>query len=74
MPEESKRLRAQIEKEYVERYSMLKQMAEAPAVTAAPGAPVAAAGEAGENCTVSETPEHARTNGGSACDDGRSGK
>lgn len=73
-PEESKRLRAQIEKEYVERYSMLKQMAEAPAVTAAPGAPVAAAGEAGENCTVSETPEHARTNGGSACDDGRSGK
>ena len=72
-PEESKRLRAQIEKEYVERYQLLKQIADAPAVTAAPGSPVAAGGAEGESCTTSETPEHARRKGGDACDDGRNG-
>ncbi|MFI3271437.1 MAG: pyruvate:ferredoxin (flavodoxin) oxidoreductase [Pseudomonadota bacterium] len=35
-PEESKRLRAGIEKDYNERYLLMKQMAEAPAVTPAP--------------------------------------
>lgn len=70
-PEESKRLRAAIEKEYNERYLLLKQIAEAPAVTAPAGEPVPTGNGDSEFCTVSETPEHVRRKGGDACDDGR---
>ncbi len=67
-PADSKRLREQIEKDYNERYEALKFMTEADYFGAGAGAADA------EACTVSETPEHARPNGGEPCDDGRSGK
>ncbi|BFR50096.1 pyruvate:ferredoxin (flavodoxin) oxidoreductase [Nitratidesulfovibrio sp. HK-II] len=70
-PEESKRLRTAIEKEYNERYLLLKQIAEAPAVTAPAGAPVTVGNADSGFCAVTETPEHARRKGGDACDDGR---
>lgn len=70
-PEESKRLRAAIEKEYNERYLLLKQISEAPAVTAPAGDPVTVGNADSGFCAVTETPEHARRKGGEACDDGR---
>lgn len=70
-PEESKRLRAAIEKEYNERYLLLKQISEAPAVTAPAGDPVTVGNADSGFCAVTETPEHARRKGGDACDDGR---
>lgn len=70
-PEESKRLRAAIEKEYNERYLLLKQISEAPAVTAPAGDPVTVGNGDSGFCAVTETPEHARRKGGDACDDGR---
>ncbi|MBG3876521.1 pyruvate:ferredoxin (flavodoxin) oxidoreductase [Desulfovibrio oxamicus] len=70
-PEESKRLRAAIEKEYNERYLLLKQISDAPAVTAPAGAPVTVGNGDSGFCAVTETPEHARRKGGDACDDGR---
>ncbi|MDD4730741.1 MAG: pyruvate:ferredoxin (flavodoxin) oxidoreductase [Desulfovibrio sp.] len=66
-PEESKRLREMIEKEYAVRYARLKRMAETE--------PVTLEGEAeAEVCETAATAEHARPGAGEPCDDGRSGK
>lgn len=83
-PEESKRLRAEIEQQYVERYFLLKQMANMPPlseVIAAAGRketekPAAAAPSApGEKsaCTLTETAEQANHGSDEPCDDGRAG-
>ncbi|MFW5489924.1 MAG: pyruvate:ferredoxin (flavodoxin) oxidoreductase [Desulfovibrio sp.] len=67
-PADSKRLREQIEKDYNERYEALKFMTEANYFSSE------ATANGPEACTVSETPEHARPDGGEPCDDGRSGE
>jgi pyruvate-ferredoxin/flavodoxin oxidoreductase len=73
-PEESKKLRAAIETEYMERYLQLKQMAEtAPPELPKPEVELGAAGST-DACVLSETPEHGgRPDAGEACDDGRAG-
>ena len=69
-PEEAVKLHTQLEKEYVERYLMLKQKAEQelPDIETTEGAAI------GEDdsavCTLSSTAEHG---GDEACDDGRAG-
>ncbi|BBD10015.1 pyruvate:ferredoxin (flavodoxin) oxidoreductase [Desulfovibrio ferrophilus] len=73
-PEESKKLRAQIEADYLVRHELLKNMADAAPITvAASGATGSASAEDGGKCEVSDTAEHAHKSG-EACDDGRSGK
>ena len=72
-PEESKRLRARIEVDYVERYQYLKQLADLPPLTAPGVHPVAGSGDSGNNCTLTDTAEHADKNEGESCDDGRAG-
>jgi len=78
-PEESKKLRCQIEKEYQERYAVLEYMAQATPEQL--GCAVPASGTSGsetntesDSCEIADTPEHARPGTGDACDDGRSGK
>jgi pyruvate-ferredoxin/flavodoxin oxidoreductase len=69
-PEEAERLQTQLEKEFAERYLMLKQKAdqELPTVQTTPGA---AAGDAESDvCTLTSTAEHG---GDEPCDDGRAG-
>ncbi|AGW12874.1 pyruvate:ferredoxin (flavodoxin) oxidoreductase [Megalodesulfovibrio gigas] len=69
-PEESKRLRCEIEAQVKARYARLKAMAEAPVLEEAcelakvsmPAAP------APEFCTLTETAEHARPEEGAPCD------
>jgi len=80
-PEESKRLTAQLEKEYLERYRAMKRMAEmAPEEVAPTGGVLPEGGDNAEAaaldaCTLSGTAEHSRADeGGEPCDDGRSGK
>ncbi len=70
-PEEAARLHTQLEKEFVERYLMLKQKSEQelPAVQTTDGA--AKGGADSDVCTLSSTAEHG---GDEACDDGRAGK
>ena len=69
-PEEADRLQTQLEKEFAERYLMLKQKAEQepPMVITTPGA----AGDDTESdvCTLTSTAEHG---GDAPCDDGRAG-
>jgi len=73
-PEESKKLRAQIESDYLKRFELLKSMAEAAPITAGlSGAAGSAPAGSGDKCETSATAEHAHQ-GGEACDDGRSGK
>jgi len=73
-PEESKKLRARIEADYLVRYQMLKNMAAAEPITAAvSGAEASAPAGKGDACVVTDTPEQAHQSG-EACDDGRSGK
>ncbi|UIJ37855.1 pyruvate:ferredoxin (flavodoxin) oxidoreductase [Desulfobaculum bizertense] len=73
-PEESKKLRAEIEVEYNQRFETYTALAslEGPKVIAE--SVELKGGEAGDNCTMSETAEHARPEGGEACEDGREGK
>jgi pyruvate-ferredoxin/flavodoxin oxidoreductase len=74
-PEESKRLRMQIEEEYKERYEYMKALAEMPGFKAEASAPVPAGPDAGDACEVTATPEHAHdAAAGEACNDGRNGK
>ncbi len=70
-PEEAARLHTRLEKEFTERYVMLKQKAEQelPAVQTTEGA--AQGGAETDVCTLSSTAEHG---GDEACDDGRAGK
>ncbi|MFP4389548.1 MAG: pyruvate:ferredoxin (flavodoxin) oxidoreductase, partial [Desulfococcaceae bacterium] len=76
-PEESRRLRAEIEREYNIRYEKLKQLAALePIVPPEPEVPSAGATDT-EACTLDGSPEHARPGvegAGDACDDGRAGK
>jgi pyruvate-ferredoxin/flavodoxin oxidoreductase len=70
-PEEAARLHTQLEKEFAERYVMLKYKAEQelPAIQTTEGA-ASGAGDT-DVCTLSSTAEHG---GDDACDDGRAGK
>ena len=75
-PQESARLRAGIEVEYMERYLTLKQLAELPLVEAQAPASVAPQGKkSADHCELTDTAEQAK--GGSVisepCDDGRAG-
>ncbi len=76
-PEESKRLRAEIEREYNIRYEKLKQLASLEPITS-PEPEVHSAGATDTDaCTLDGSPEHARPGddgAGDACDDGRAGK
>jgi pyruvate-ferredoxin/flavodoxin oxidoreductase len=75
-PEESKVLRAQIERDIYERYEILRRMAEEePIQIATPGSSGQSGTEQGgsEQCEIKDVPEQARLNSGEACDDGRSG-
>jgi pyruvate-ferredoxin/flavodoxin oxidoreductase len=71
-PEEAERLHTQLEKEFAERYVLLKQKAEQepPVVETTAGAAPVAEGDS-DSCTLSSTAEHG---GADACDDGRAGK
>ncbi len=78
-PEESKKLRCQIEKEYQERYAVLQYLAQATPEQigcAVPATGVSSSGQSADSdaCEIADTPEHARPGSGEACDDGRSGK
>jgi len=73
-PEDSKRLRTQIEQDYLQRFAMYEYLSKqefAPVSATAepvPGAP------AGEGCTLTATAEHSGANKPAGpCDDGRSG-
>lgn len=70
-PEEAAKLHTRLEKEFAERYVLLKQKAdqELPQVQTTEGA--AAAGADTDVCTLSSTAEHG---GEEPCDDGRAGK
>jgi len=74
-PEESKRLRAQIEKEVAERWHILQLMSEVnpyekePSEVKLPGMPADTA-----HCQLAATGEHARPDGEHDCDEGRAGK
>ncbi|GAB6177546.1 pyruvate:ferredoxin (flavodoxin) oxidoreductase [Desulfobaculum senezii] len=74
-PEESKKLRAAIEQQYMHRFEYYKSLAalEGPKVVS-PDDVELKGGEAGEQCATAATPEHARPESGEACDDGRKGK
>jgi pyruvate-ferredoxin/flavodoxin oxidoreductase len=76
-PEESKRLRAEIERQYNTRYEKLKQLASLEPITPPePDVPDAGATDT-DACTLDGSPEHARPGddaAGDACDDGRAGK
>lgn len=76
-PQEAEKLTARLEKEYMERYERLKQLAEQEIVVEIPEAPAApdAGGQDVDACTLAGTAEHSRLEGqDDACDDGRSGK
>ena len=73
-PEESKKLRSAIEADYLHRYEQFKALAALDVPKASVAADPKGGAEAGEGCTVSDTAEHSRPEGGEACDDGRKGK
>jgi pyruvate-ferredoxin/flavodoxin oxidoreductase len=70
-PQEASRLHTQLEKEFAERYMMLKQKSEQelPTIVTTKGA-ATGTGDS-DVCTLSSTAEHG---GDDACDDGRAGK
>jgi len=70
-PEEAARLHTRLEKEFAERYVMLKQKAEQPLPVVETTEGAAAGGDDSDVCTLSSTAEHG---GDEACDDGRAGK
>ncbi|MFW6325314.1 MAG: hypothetical protein ACOC0T_01075, partial [Desulfovermiculus sp.] len=77
-PEESKVLRAQIERDIYERYEILRRMAEEePIRFSTPSSEKIPTGSGQEHeteqCEIKDVPEHARSDTGNACDDGRSG-
>jgi pyruvate-ferredoxin/flavodoxin oxidoreductase len=74
-PEDSKRLRTQIEQDYLQRFEMYEYLAkQVPTAGKAASAPVAAPA-AGEGCTLTATAEHSGANKpAEPCDDGRAGK
>ncbi len=75
VPEESRRLRSLLEKEYLERYQLLKQLADMPGISVAAPSVAPKGGEAGDSCEVTDTAEHAHSKkAGEACDNGRAGK
>ncbi|MBS3780668.1 MAG: pyruvate:ferredoxin (flavodoxin) oxidoreductase, partial [Desulfovermiculus sp.] len=75
-PEESKVLRAQIERDINERYEILRRMAEEEPIQVSVS-PSEVQGSSQdqetEQCQVKDVPEQSRPNTGDACDDGRSG-
>ena len=74
-PEESKRLRAMMEKDYNERYAILKQLADLPPIVVpTSAAPAAAPTNGTEVCTIPNTAEDARLHTGESCNDGRGAK
>ncbi|MFA6810544.1 MAG: thiamine pyrophosphate-dependent enzyme, partial [Desulfoplanes sp.] len=78
-PEESKKLRTAIEKDYIERYETLKRLAEAEPVIPQVADPVLSAKAENPSgvqlCQATATAEHTNAKGAnSSCDDGRSGK
>ncbi len=75
-PEDSKRLRTQIEQDYQHRFAMYEYLSKQEfAPVKAASEPVAAAAPAGEGCTLSATAEHSGANKpAEPCDDGRAGK
>ena len=74
-PEESNRLRADIEGDVLERWKILSAMAAAsPSGSGSgPKAPGEEAPDEIEQCTVAATGEMSRPDGGEPCDDGRAG-
>jgi pyruvate-ferredoxin/flavodoxin oxidoreductase len=72
-PEDSKKLRVQIEKDYMKRYEILEHLAAADYFEPKAHTPEEPEGSA-EACEVAPTPEHARPDTGEPCDDGRAGK
>ena len=78
-PEESKKLRTALEKDYTARYETLKRLADAEPLHPQVDEPELP-GKTGkepdmERCEITETAEHARTQGDNGpCDDGRAGK
>ncbi len=74
-PEDSKRLRTQIERDYLQRFEMYDYLAkQVPTAVKAASAPVAGSAP-GENCTLTATAEHSGANKpAEPCDDGRAGK
>jgi len=70
-PEEAAKLHTQLEKQFAERYVMLKQKAEQELPTVQTTAGAATGGGDSDVCTLSSTAEHG---GDEACDDGRAGK
>ena len=75
-PDEAKRLHAQLEKEFNERYQALKRLSEMEPPVIEAGQIGAAKADA-DFCVTSDDPEHARpgdAKSGEACDDGRGGK
>ena len=73
-PEASKELRAEIEKEYLQRFEMYQYLAKQQFAPATSSEPVAAGAE-GEGCTLTATAEHSGANKpAEPCDDGRAGE
>ncbi len=75
-PEESKRLRSQMEQEILIRYETYRRMAEEEPIIVGPGGSQPKGGDQSDSdqCEVKDVPEQARPDSGEACDDGRSGK
>lgn len=82
-PEEAGKLHQRLETEFLQRYEKLKQLADperyfkeaaAQKEEAQKATSPSAAPEDADACTIAEDPEHARMDGGDACDDGRAGK
>ena len=73
-PEDSKRLRSQIEQDYMHRFAMYEYLSKQEFAPVQAAEPVAAA-PAGEGCTLTATAEHSGANKpAEPCDDGRAGK
>ena len=74
-PDEAKTLHTRLEAEFAQRYTKLKEMAEAEFKPAeATGELASAADDGSDACTLAGTAEHAgREGAGDACDDGRGG-
>lgn len=74
-PEESKALRAGIQKDIDERWHILELLSKVNPYEKTPqDIQIPGAQGSDANCEVTSTPEHARPGTGDACDDGRSGK
>jgi len=75
-PEESKRLRTQMEEEVMIRYEVYRRMAEEEPITVSGGGkePQGDGQADSEQCEIKDVPEQSRPDTGEPCDDGRSGK